>query len=101
MIFAGAVIRLMKPHGCDRANLAYWAGTTAVSELDIQTPSALTRHTRGTVILNGVKIRAIFDTGSSLSLLTAAAAARAGVKPDDSGVVQAGLTRGIGRHSAA
>jgi tetratricopeptide (TPR) repeat protein/predicted aspartyl protease len=96
---AGAAIRLMRPHDCDHTNLAYWAGDKPVSILDIETPSNSRLHTQGTVILNGVKIRAIFDTGAPTSMLTTAAAARAGVKPDTPGVVPAGFSSGLGRHS--
>ena len=96
---AGAAIRLMKPHDCDRTNLAYWAGDKPVSVLEIETPSGSRLHTEGTVILNGVKIRAIFDTGAPTSMLTTAAAARAGVKPDTPGVVPAGFSSGLGRRS--
>lgn len=98
---AHGAIRLMKPKGCDRsANLAYWAGaTTPVSQLDIESVTTARFHTSGIVYLDGVRIRATFDTGAPLSILTRAAAARAGIKPDSPGVVSAGQTGGIGRHT--
>lgn len=94
---AGAAIRLMRPHNCDKANLAYWAGEKPVSQLEIDPPSPLQPHTMGTVILNGVKIRAMFDTGASTSALTIAAAARAGIRSDSPGVEPAGYGSGLGR----
>jgi tetratricopeptide (TPR) repeat protein/predicted aspartyl protease len=96
---AGAAIRLMRPHDCDRANLAYWSGDKPVSQLDIAAPTPLQPHTTGTVFLNGVKIRAMFDTGAGTSILTTAAAARAGIRPDMPDVEPAGYGGGLGRRS--
>jgi len=97
--FNGGAIRLMKSKDCKGVNLAYWsAGTNlAVSMLDIESPSAGTPHTAGTVYINGVKIRAVFDTGSPTTMMTKAAAARAGIKPGMEGVSAAGSVGGIGR----
>jgi len=96
---AHGAIRLMKPKDCDRnTNLAYWAGTTPVSELDIESKDTARFHTNGIVYLDGARIRATFDTGAPLSILTRAAAARAGIKPDSPGVVPAGPASGLGRH---
>ena len=96
---AGAAIRLMRPHDCNRANLAYWAGDKPFSQLDIAAPTPLQPHTTGMVFLNGVKIRAMFDTGAATSILTTAAAARAGVKSDMPDVEPAGYGGGLGRRS--
>ncbi|GAA0325119.1 hypothetical protein GCM10009087_39300 [Sphingomonas oligophenolica] len=97
---ANAAIRLLKPHNCPHTILAYWAADKPISQLDIETPSEARYHTAGTVLLNGVKIRAVFDTGAPVSMLTSAAAARAGVKPDSPGVTSAGFSSGLGRHTA-
>ncbi|MGH8205588.1 MAG: aspartyl protease family protein [Steroidobacteraceae bacterium] len=97
---ADGVIRLMSPHGCGRAALAYWARSPtspAVSALRIDPTTAASPWTIGTARLNGVPIRVLFDTGASVSLLTLQAAARAGVRPGRAGVVPAGLMHGIGR----
>jgi tetratricopeptide (TPR) repeat protein/predicted aspartyl protease len=98
---ANAAIRLFKPTNCPHTILAYWAAAAGkpISELDIEERAGSQFHTAGTVILNGVKIRAIFDTGAPVSMLTTAAAARAGVKPNSPGVTSAGSSSGIGRHS--
>lgn len=95
----GGAIRLMKSKDCRNMNLAYWAADKglAVSTLDIEAPTPLTPHTIGTVLLNGVKIRAVFDTGAPTTILTRAAAARAGIKPDMPDVVEAGSVGGLGR----
>ena len=96
---ANAAIRLFQPKNCPHTILAYWAGDKPFSLLDIEERDDNQYHTLGTVILNGVKIRALFDTGAPVSMLTTAAAARAGVKPNSPGVTNAGASSGIGRRS--
>jgi len=97
---AHGAIRLMKTKGCARdANLAYWSTGKNVSELEIESKADAHSHTRGTVILNGAKIRAVFDTGSPTTILTTSAAARAGIKPDSPGVQPAGYSSGLGRQT--
>lgn len=97
---ANGVVRLMKPDNCSHANLAYWAKDKPVSMERIEPAKFAGMHTQGTVILNGVKLRAIFDTGAGTSMLSRAAAARAGIKPDSPGVTDAGYSSGIGSHVA-
>lgn len=94
--FANGVVRLMRPHDCRHVNLAYWAKNTPVSILPIELKKDGRRHTVGTVELNGVKLRAIFDTGATTSMLTRHAARRVGFDPDAPGVEDAGFSRGIG-----
>jgi predicted aspartyl protease/tetratricopeptide (TPR) repeat protein len=100
---AGGAIRLMKSKNCSNVNLAYWAAEKklAVSVIEIETPTPVAPHTAGTVMLNGVKIRAIFDTGAATTMITKGAAARAGIKPDSPGVEPAGESGGIGRRTYA
>ena len=94
---AGGTIRLMKSHDCDHADMAYWAAGKPTSELSIVPPSEAGNHTKGTVTLDGAKIEAAFDTGADTTILTTAAAARAGVRPDSPGVRPGGYSRGLGR----
>lgn len=91
-------IRLVKPVGCAKQTmLAYWTRPgDAYSVIDIAWASRESPHTTGTAYLNGAKIRVLFDTGASTSMLSPRAAARAGVKTDAPGVENAGLSRGIG-----
>lgn len=97
---ANGMIRLMKDEGCHKALLAYWLTPgQSYTEISIQRPTPREPLTIGSAYVNGVKIRVIFDTGASLSLLSLAAAERAGVKVDMPGVVDGGLTRGIGRNT--
>lgn len=91
------VIRLMKSGGCGKANLAYWAEGRSYSMIAIDPRSPQRPHTIGTVNINGKAIRATFDTGASASILSLAAAARVGIKPDSPGVTDAGFTWGFGR----
>ena len=90
-------VRLMKGEDCGKATLAYWAGSRPVTVVDIEPMDAAQRHTIGTVTINGVKMKALFDTGAMGSLLTVAAAKRAGVTPETSGVTAAGFTYGMGQ----
>ncbi len=96
--FAHGAIRLLKPHDCGHVGLAYWSGGKGFSMMDIKAPEARDPHTMGVAYVNGVKIKVMFDTGASTSVMTVAAAARAGIKTDAEGVQQGGLSYGIGRH---
>lgn len=96
---AGGAIRLMKPKDCERRAMSYWAGAKAISVLDISAIGPLSTQTAGTVYVNGAKLRAVFDTGSGVSMLSLAAAARAGIKPGDPGVVAANSMSGVGQHA--
>jgi len=97
---ANGVIRLVKPDGCNKTMMAYWAKPgDAYSEMPIEWATAAHPHTTGEALLNGTKIRVMFDTGASTSALSLRAAERAGITPDSPGVVKAGRARGIGRRS--
>jgi tetratricopeptide (TPR) repeat protein/predicted aspartyl protease len=95
--FAHGMMRFFKVEGCKGdANLAYWAnGGAGVIPIErFQPPTSW--DIKGTVKINGHPVRAIFDTGSSVSLLTRRAAERAGVNMSGPEVKSAGLTSGIG-----
>lgn len=96
---AHGVIRVMREEDCGKANLAYWARGTGdtVSLMDIQPTTPLSANTVGSAVINGVKIRVIFDTGASTSYLSLHAAKRAGISVDSPGVKYAGESRGVGR----
>jgi tetratricopeptide (TPR) repeat protein/predicted aspartyl protease len=92
-------VRLMKTIDCARTGLAYWAGDKPFTMVELDVPSeALNRHTIGTILLNGVKIKAVFDTGAAGSMLSLSAAKRLGITPDSPGVVPLGQGSGIGTH---
>lgn len=94
---ANGIIRLLRPHDCERAGLAFWAGDKPVAEMEIHAGEKFEAFAEGTAVVNGVKIRALFDTGASTSMLTRSGAARAGLKIDGPGVVTAGMSGGVGR----
>ena len=90
-------VRLMKSIGCERAALAYWAGDKPYTMVELDPSDGQFRpRTIGTILLNGIKIRAIFDTGAASSVVSLAAAKRLGVTPDSPGVVLVGQGSGIG-----
>lgn len=97
---SNGAIRLMKPDGCSKTNMAYWAKEgDAYSVIDIAWATAGSPHTTGTAYINGAKIRVLFDTGAATSVLNLRAAERAGVKPESPGVIKAGYSHGIGSRS--
>ena len=95
---ARGVVRFFKADDCKHALLAYWTTPQQdLSIMDIRDTTPLRPHTTGTASINGVKINVVFDTGAWSSILSLKAAARAGVKPDTAGIVEAGYLSGIGR----
>jgi tetratricopeptide (TPR) repeat protein len=93
---AKGVIRLMRPgEGCNKASLAYWAGSEPYSLIDIDRVRKGTRIL-STARLNGHRIHVLFDTGAATSFVARRAASRAGFAPDAPGVVAAGFAVGIG-----
>jgi len=98
---AHGLVKLLTPLGCGRANLAYWAGDKPYSVIDLEHDfdHAVTVQTKARVYLNGVRLVAILDTGASNTQISEKAAARAGVTRNDSGVVAAGRSSGIGERT--
>ena len=94
---ANGVIRLFRPEGCRGANLAYWDKSRAYSVISMESTSPTAPHLRATAMVNGVKIRVMFDTGAGRSILTKSAAARAGVDVNGPDAIPAGESGGIGR----
>ena len=96
--FSKGVVRLFRPDGCRKYRLAYWVTPgQSYSEMEIQQVAQAGMHTIGVGYVNDQKIRVMFDTGAYTSMLTLKAAARAGIKIDSPGVVEAGFSRGLGR----
>jgi tetratricopeptide (TPR) repeat protein/predicted aspartyl protease len=99
-------VRLMKASDCSKAFLGYWMDKStpySVIELASEPAQKIPRlsHTLSSAYINGVEIRVEFDTGAATSILSLKAAARAGIKPDSPGVVNAGTSYGIGRSTFA
>jgi tetratricopeptide (TPR) repeat protein len=96
---ANGVIRLVRPKDCHRdTSLAYWASAAhkPYSCVDIESATLREPHTKSVAYLNGTKIRVMFDTGATSSLLTLAAAKRAGITPSSEGVTAGGSSWGVG-----
>lgn len=89
-------IRLFVSKGCQKVSLAYWAKGSAFSTLKIEDAVDARYHTVGNVVIDGATVPATFDTGASTTILSMAAAARAGVRPGSPGVVSGGDTWGMG-----
>ena len=96
---ANGMLRLMTDDDCQHTFLAYWVTPgQAYTTMTIHGSSSKEPLTTGVAYVNGVKIRVTFDTGAPQSVLSAKAAERAGVKINSDGVVDGGLTRGVGRN---
>lgn len=91
------LIRLVKPEGCGSTDIVYWAKDgEAYSKIPLDTTNQRDRPmTKSVVFVNGVKMRAVFDTGSPYTLITDKAATRAGVRTTDPGVTPIGEARGL------
>jgi predicted aspartyl protease/Tfp pilus assembly protein PilF len=97
---ANGLIRFSFPNDdCAKANLAYWAGATHVTEIDLESEyfrRSKTPALRARVKLNGTELVALFDTGAT-TVVTARAARRAGVA--EAQMTPSGAIYGAGRGS--
>jgi predicted aspartyl protease len=91
-------IRLMHAKGCEPEQMVYWSKTYSLAKLT--RPVADGDQIRTEVLLNGVPVSALLDSGAFTSLVTTAAAARANVTPNMPGVAASGSVTGVGPHSA-
>jgi tetratricopeptide (TPR) repeat protein/predicted aspartyl protease len=94
--FRHGAVRLLRAKGCKVEDLAYWASDYPVTIIPLEQRTPSQRHTIGIVTLNGVKLRALFDTGAGNSVLTLSGARKAGVTPNSPGVVPGGISIGFG-----
>jgi tetratricopeptide (TPR) repeat protein/predicted aspartyl protease len=94
--FIHGAARLMRSKGCKDKGLAYWAAGNPVAVVPLEPMEQGQRHTIGTVTVNGVKMKAMFDSGAPRSSLTLRAAKRIGVTPESEGVTRDGFSRGLG-----
>lgn len=91
-------LKLFRPKNCEDRFLAYW------KEGDVNVVPFQRRYEHGpnpilTVMLNGMKIDAIIDTGADVSTITLNAAKKAGFTPDAPGVVKMPSSSGVGRRT--
>jgi tetratricopeptide (TPR) repeat protein len=95
--FGDGVLRFVQPRHCGHARLAYWATSTQpVAEVDLRSISKRQPDLLGKAYVNGHKIEVLFDTGAARTILSLAAAKRAGITPASPGVVPAGAVGGMG-----
>ena len=94
--FAHGVMRYFKPEGCGYdTNLAYWSQGLAVSRLSLIEPTTILTKVIANAKVDGHTIRVSFSSGGGLSILSRAAAGRAGIKINDADVTRAGVTYGM------
>ena len=84
---ANGAIRMMRPSGCETHSLAYWVTGKTYGVADSVSGEGRFPATLIPVEVNGVKLRALLDSGASTSVIYASAASRAGIKAsgDDNG----------------
>lgn len=92
-------MKFFQPINCGDTHLAYWDADALVIPFD--TSSETTPNPYFTVLVNGVKMRAIIDTGAAATTISLAAAKRAGLKLDAPDVTKAGHVVGVGDEKAA
>ena len=96
---ARGVIRFIVADGdCRQKNLAYWAGSSVVSEVALVRTGARRPAVEAMASLNGQPVHVLFDTGAT-SVVSLAAAKRAGVGAAD--MQPMGRIRGAGRGDLA
>jgi tetratricopeptide (TPR) repeat protein len=97
---AKGIIRIFKDTDCSKQFLAYWAiqSPESVTVSNIERVSLRYPLAIGHAFVNGEKIRVLFDSGASRSVLSLKAAQRAGLKLDAPEVIDGGETSGAGRN---
>jgi tetratricopeptide (TPR) repeat protein/predicted aspartyl protease len=91
---AGA-IRFFKAFDCEHDDLAYWTDGKPYSAIEIEPIRMASNQIRAVVTVNGVRMHAMLDTGTPRSVISLAAAKRAGVRMDDPNVGPGGAAGGI------
>jgi predicted aspartyl protease len=95
---AHGMIRFFRSDRCEHTDLAYWVKPgDSYSAMKIESATITSPHIAGEADFGGKKLRVMFDTGSSTSILNTTAAKRAGITPDSPGVTPAGEAIGLGR----
>jgi len=89
------VVRLFEPRDCSVASLAYWADHASAIEIDAVDDAR--PQIRFTVRINGKPLRALLDSGATVSVLDRPDASLLGVTPETPGVLALGRSAGLGR----
>lgn len=80
------VVRFLRAESCLNGNPAYWAAKQAFFTMPIEAMAEIDQHTMATILVNGVKMRAMFDTGAGASFISLKAARKLNVTPTSQGV---------------
>jgi predicted aspartyl protease/tetratricopeptide (TPR) repeat protein len=93
-------LHLMKPSGCGKRSMAYWAQDGNFQVADLVSPNNPSdRRSFVTVTINGKPFRAMLDSGAGATLLTRRAAERAGIDLSAPEVSASYATSGVGAKS--
>lgn len=92
-------LKFFRPKGCDDAFLGYWDENAVVVPFDKHMRAPANPHF--TVVVNGVKMDAIIDTGAGASYVSLGAAKRAGLKLDASNLTRTLDVTGLGARKVA
>jgi len=91
-------LRLFQPTGCEGVSLAYWASAGA-GEVEFEPLEASRSQIVVPIRINDQPLKAMLDSGASVSILDKADAERLGVTPRTPGVVPVGAGVGLGAKS--
>ena len=87
-------VRFFSPTNCEKTFLGYWDPAA------VEVPMLLGDNEQRPIVevrVNGVKLRALIDTGATVSSITLKGAGKAGVTLNAPGVKRSGTTTGIGQ----
>ena len=98
---ANGSVRMIRSSGCDGRNMAYWAAAHPASTLEIVVPREEDPRTISVALVNGVRMKVMFDSGAGSSGMTVAAARRAGINLRGAGVEPGGSVAGFGPRQVA
>jgi predicted aspartyl protease len=83
---AHGTVRFLRAENCLNGNPAYWAAKQPYFTMPIEAMAEIDQHTMATISVNGVKMRAMFDTGAGASFISLKAARKLNVRPSSKGV---------------
>ncbi len=90
-------LRFFKPKGCSGDQVVYWGTAYSMAPLEGAASDGLFVD----VLVNGLRVQAQMDSGSSVSILTPPVASRLGVTPQSDGVTDEGGVTGLGSGEVA
>lgn len=97
---ANGSVKLIKPHGCGKGAMTYWAPGKPSFSVPLQSgPNPADHLFKVIVNINGARVSAELDTGAPTSLLSRDAAERAGIDLSGAGAVPVTDISGLGRRS--